>query len=167
MRQRAVPGKLENRLTAQWMGLARAGIAFGAWFLVNPVVHMGPQLLSSSARATQDQRQLLRWWASLWKLISYRQWEGSWKVSWQFSQGEVFAHLSGHNLLSYPNKAVKCLPLKTSLPKELGKEWTFMHTHRDLSNKPVFRDNKTHKDLFNMFSFIVPSMQLCAAFQSP
>lgn len=61
MRQRAVPGKLENRHTAQWMGLARAGIALAAWFLVNPVVHTGAQLLSGSARAPQDRRQLLRW----------------------------------------------------------------------------------------------------------
>lgn len=53
MQQRAVPGKLENRLTARWMGLGRAGIAFTARLLVNPAVHTGPQLLSSSAQAPQ------------------------------------------------------------------------------------------------------------------
>lgn len=43
-------GNLGSRLTAQWMGLARAGIAFTAWLLVNPVVHVGLQLFVSSAR---------------------------------------------------------------------------------------------------------------------
>lgn len=43
-----MPGELGNRLTAQWMGLARAGIAFTAWLLINPVVHVGLRLLCSS-----------------------------------------------------------------------------------------------------------------------
>lgn len=89
----------------------RAGIAFTARLLVNPAVHTGPQLLSSSAQAPQTGDSFWDGEQACENLVPIGSVEAG-KISWRFSQGEVFAHLFGHNLISYPNKVVKCLPLK-------------------------------------------------------
>lgn len=112
MQQWAVLENPGNRLTAQWKGLVRAGIAFTAWLLVNPVVHEGLQLLSSSVRAVQGWRELWRWRINLWER-PYWEWGGR-KCQLGFSQGKVFAQLSDHNILYYLNKVIKCLPLKAA-----------------------------------------------------